>query len=104
MKIVLIILAIVSCIFINTAEGAQEKKLTNQQLIQINHQALYANCCEISKNVFTRFHAPGYKGSPYRSWQTVAKQEITYYLRSIGTAAARQLLKELEAGNFRGVV
>lgn len=104
MKIVFTIFAVASCIFINTAEGAHEKKLMNQQLIQMNHQVLYENCCKISKNVFSRFHSPGYKGFPYRSWQTVAKQEITNYLRSVGTVSARQLLGELEASNFMGVV
>ena len=67
MKIIFTILAIVSCIFINTVEGAQQKNLADQQLIQMNHQVLYGNCCTISRNVYNRFHSPEYKGSPYRS-------------------------------------
>ena len=104
MKIVFAVLAIISCIFIDSVEGAPLKGPQNQQLTQMNRQALYRNCCRITRNVHRRFHSPEYKGSPYRGWQTMAKQEITDYLRSVGTAPARQLLHELEANNFRGLV
>jgi len=73
MKTIIATLTALSCIFINTVEGLPQTNQPSRQLTQLDHQALYSQCCRISRNVYSRYHNPGYKGSPYRSWQTVAQ-------------------------------
>lgn len=113
MKTFFVVLAVVSTAFIGNVEGVQQRSrvsemkqaIVMQAVVQAannERQALLNNCATIRAVISERFIAAGAaNGSGHRN---AVKAGITDYLNSVGTPAARQLLKELQANGFQGFI
>ncbi len=105
MKNIFIILSILSCVFISALEAVTPKKHVNKQLAaKDERQILLDNCWIIRSNIASKFSGMGSGALHSSGFKNAVKQEITNYLRSVGTSTALQLLKELEANGFKGFI
>ena len=88
--------------FYDVEINTQENHLNKRAVVQTERDRLLQNCSVIVSYIKEHFTSLGSCGGP--SERNAVRQELTRYLNYVGTPAALQLLKELQANNFKGFI
>ncbi len=96
----LVLLTVVSCVFASPVEAGPQRNLLRKQLFAENERQLLLNNCNVISGMLTEVFATSgqHRGT---GRENVIKAGITNYLNSVGTATARQLLREVQANGFK---